>query len=118
MQGLLKGKGLIIFGLFRSMWVYEKIRKVLELYFSCVGISFDKTHFTCNSIILNDIEYHKVCLTNKKSDIIEDITTKKGFYGHVFKTRLLQLVPNKMKNKLQNQRSTRAFIMNLHITFL
>ena len=75
MQGFLKGKRLIIFSLFRSMWVYDKIWKVLRVIFSYVGISYDKTHFTYNSVVLSGIEYHKVCLTNKNSGIIEDMKT-------------------------------------------
>ena len=75
MQGFLKGKGLIIFSLFRSMWVYDKIWKVLSVIFSYVGISYDKTHFTCNSMVLSSIEYHKVCLTNNNSGIIENMKT-------------------------------------------
>ena len=75
MQGFLKGKGLIIFSLFRSMWVYDKIWKVLRVIFSYVGISYDKTHFTYNSVVLSGIEYHKVCLTNNNSGIIENMKT-------------------------------------------
>ena len=75
MQGFLKGKRLIIFSLFRSMWVYDKIWKVLRVIFSYVGISYDKTHFTYNSVVLSGIEYHKVCLTNNNSSIIENMKT-------------------------------------------
>ena len=52
------------------------LNKLLGSYFSCIGISFDKTHFTCNWIVLKwFLEYHEVYWINKTSSIIEDMKT-------------------------------------------